>query len=119
MNKNMILLSGLVVFAVSGQAFAKSKLNVSEFNTIIEETNKAARELREKIADYAGVVRTPTEKGPSVDREKLRKELDVEQVAVTSEGVESFLDKKETESPRTKVDFNRISQEVKDAGNNQ
>ncbi|MFN7455407.1 MAG: hypothetical protein ACK5RO_12195 [Pseudobdellovibrionaceae bacterium] len=118
MNKNMILLSALLGLAVAIQASAKSKLDVSEFNTIIEENNKSAKELREKIAAYAGVVKTPAEKGPSLDREKFRKELDIEQVAVTSEGVESFLDQSEELSPKTKVDFNRISQEVKDAGNN-
>jgi uncharacterized protein YllA (UPF0747 family) len=105
------LATGFVVF--SSQALAKKKLDVSAFNDIISENQKAEKELRERIADYAGVIRDNPEIRPNLAKDLQLRNQAAEQVAVSGSSYISSGDSDFRAERRT--DNQRISQEVREA----
>lgn len=116
MKTGQLILSGFLAtgfLAFSSQAFAKKKLDVSAFNDIISENQKAEKELRERIADYAGVIRDNPEIRPNLAKDLQLRQQAAEQVAVSGPSYISSGDQDANLEKRT--DSNRISQEVREA----
>lgn len=116
MKTSQLILSGFLVTGVavfSSQAFAKKKLDVSAFNDIISENQKAEKELRERIADYAGVIRDNPEIRPNLAKDLQLRNQAVEQVAVSGASYISSGDSDSRAEQRT--DNKRISQEIREA----